>query len=360
MCSSPFNLVISLSDKVLAQTKALLKNRKLTTFYIAHQSYIMATVIAKNLTKIFDKKKVAVDSIDFEIEEGEVFGFLGPNGAGKSTTISMITGITKPTSGKLTVLGHEMPQGRRQVHELIGYVPQDLVFYQQLKVIENLKLFATAYEIKEKRKRIEYVMELMGLHEFQDQLSASLSGGQKRRLNVAMGLLHKPELLILDEPSAGMDPQSRAMLWKSVEKMASENMTIILTTHLMETADALSDRICIIDHGKIKAIDTPQELKQTTGKGDVIEIKFNEALDDGDYGKIKARLLTEFDPSSISNFDHTLTVTTLDGVNALGIILPSIEETVGRANVANISLRDNTLEDAFMAITGRQLREKKE
>jgi len=320
----------------------------------------MATVIAKDLTKIYDNHKVAVDAINFEVFEGEVFGFLGPNGAGKSTTISMITGIRKPTAGTLLVLDHTMPREHRKVQQQLGYVPQELVFYDHLTVGENLSLFATSYNLKNREERIQYATDLMGLDEISDQIADQLSGGQKRRLNVAMGLLHEPKLLVLDEPSAGMDPQSRAMLWQSIERLSNENITILLTTHLMETADRLSDRICIIDHGKIAAIDTPQELKKRIGEGDIIEISLVETVTDESYQSIKTTLINTFGEKFVSNIDHSLTITTLDGVNALSTILPIINSTIGRHQVKNISLRDNTLEDVFISITGNQLRERQE
>ena len=315
----------------------------------------MTSVIATNLTKVYNKTKIAVDDITLEIKEGEVFGILGPNGAGKTTTIKMITGISKPTSGKLTVFGYSTSDSK--VKELIGFVPQELVFYDHLKVKENLKLFCKLYDVPDKNERIAYAADLMGLHDFMDQSSGTLSGGQKRRLNVALALLHKPKLLVLDEPSAGMDPQSRTLLWEGVKKMSDDKITIILTSHLMETADALSDRICIIDHGKILAVATPEELKQSIGKGDVIELKFAEDLSDEDLKLAHDDLSSLSQSMEILSYNHTLAITTLDGVNALSEILPSIEKTVGRENVTNISLRDNTLEDVFIHMTGNKLRE---
>lgn len=316
----------------------------------------MSTIVAENLTKVYDNKVVAVDSIDLDVNPGEVFGFLGPNGAGKSTTIKMIAGIAKPTSGKLTVLGSEMPNRRREVQNRIGYVPQDLVFYDHLTVDENLDLFATAFDIKNYQQTIDEAKDLLSLEEFDDRVAENLSGGQKRRLNVAIGLLNQPELLILDEPSAGMDPQSRNVLWESVKQMAKENLSIILTTHLIETADILSDRICIIDHGKIQTLGTPKELKSKIGNGDIIEINLEDSVDENQI-EMTVMALQEKISASIKSFPNQIIITTLDGVNVLGTILPEVNSQVGKDNIINISMRDNTLEDVFIELTGRRLRE---
>lgn len=317
----------------------------------------MSVIVAEDLIKVYDKKVVAVNGVSFEVREGEVFGFLGPNGAGKSTTINMLTGVIKPTGGTLQILGHSMPNGRDEVQSMMGYVPQELVFFDYLTVDENLRLFGKSYGVRNLKPKMEEVKKLLGLTELSDRRAENMSGGQKRRLNLALALLHQPKLLILDEPSAGMDPQSRNILWKSIAEMAKQNMTIILTTHLMETADRLCDRICIIDHGEVKVVDTPNGLKDNFGDGDVVLLKFKDELDDSQLQPLKNLVLEKYQPEYVHSFDHTMSITDVNGVDTISQVIVMVEQTIGRDNIESLSLRDNTLEDVFIHITGRTLRE---
>ncbi|MDH5403379.1 MAG: ATP-binding cassette domain-containing protein [Candidatus Heimdallarchaeota archaeon] len=317
----------------------------------------MVVIKATNLWKIYNPSIEAVKGINLEVFEGETLGLLGPNGAGKSTTINMITGVIAPTRGDLHVLGNRLPKDARKLASVVGYVPQELVFYEHLTIFENLNLFGTLYRVKDLKSRIEEILELVNLSEFYKRRGDQLSGGQKRRLNLAIGLLTKPKLLVLDEPSAGMDPQSRNILWNSIEELASENVTILLTTHLMETADRLSDRIAIIDHGVVQMIDTPGNLKKQIGNGDVVRIKFTDAINNEQLLVIKQALINKFGNSSVVSTNHSFSISVLDGVNAISQIIPTIGENNQKQYLEEISLRDNTLEDVFIHITGNKLRE---
>ena len=314
-------------------------------------------ITARNLQKTFDNGVKAVQGLDIEIFEGEVFGFLGPNGAGKSTSINMFTGIMKPTDGKLQIMDLEIPKDISKLPNYIGYVPQNLVFYDHLTVYENLMLFARAYKISNPSKRVEELISLLQLDEIRNRQAQHMSGGQKRRLNLAIGLLHSPKILFLDEPSAGMDPQSRNVLWKTVETLAqNDGITIILTTHLMETADRLADRIAIIDKGVIQIIDTPENLKKQYGKGDVIELEINKELDESELNSLGAALNKEW-PDFVFQTNHSFKISVGNGVTSISKILDTVDSTIGRINLSQLSMRENTLEDVFITITGSKLRE---
>ncbi|MHA1867379.1 MAG: ABC transporter ATP-binding protein, partial [Candidatus Heimdallarchaeaceae archaeon] len=232
------------------------------------------TLQTRNLHKTYDKEVKAVQGIDLEIKKGEVFGLLGPNGAGKTTLIKMLVGILKPDKGEILFNGIKL-NGTTELKGMIGYAPQELVFYPFLTVLENMQLYASLYSIKNTRKRIDEILELFQLTELSKRQAEKMSGGQKRRLNIALSLLHSPQILFLDEPSSGMDPQSRNVLWESVEQLKEkEGVTILLSTHLMEVADKLSDRVAIIDHGKVLTVGTPDELKSKHASIETVEIQF--------------------------------------------------------------------------------------
>ncbi|MCY3413517.1 MAG: ABC transporter ATP-binding protein [Candidatus Heimdallarchaeota archaeon] len=311
-----------------------------------------------NVTKTYDNDVKAVKGLDLQIRKGEVFGFLGPNGAGKSTSIKMISGILAPTSGVLEVLGFDATKEHKKIAQSIGYVPQDLVFYDHLTVEENLKTFAKAYEIDNIAERVDYLMKLLKIEDLKDRQARNMSGGQKRRLNLAIGLINKPKLLILDEPSAGMDPQSRNVLWNTIEDMAKgDDITIILTTHLMETADRLSDRIAIIDEGVVKVVDTPKNLKDTYGAGDVIEVKLSDDLDHEVLEDLKLQFERSFGEKNVHLPDHLIKVIATDGVDAIKTIVETITSKVGKEHIVNINMHENSLEDVFIYLTGKELRE---
>ena len=219
----------------------------------------------RNLKKIYEKKIKAVDGISFSVKEGEVFGLLGPNGAGKTTTLSILATLLKPTGGKAFVNGFDVLKNSHDVRKSIGIVFQDPSSDDILTGKENLYLHALMYGVprNEINKRIDESLELVGLKNRQNDRVKKYSGGMRRRLELARGLLHKPKILFLDEPTLGLDPQAREVMWNYIQKLArEENMTIIITTHYMEEADRLCDRIAIIDFGKIVVLDSPQRLKR--------------------------------------------------------------------------------------------------
>jgi len=237
----------------------------------------MKAIEIKGLIKEFDGIR-AVDGISLEIEYGEIFSLLGPNGAGKTTTISILATLLKPTKGKAKVNGYDVVTQAAKVRHSIGIVFQDPSLDDRLTARENLDIHGRLYHMKkdERKKRIEEVLEMVELRERADSLVKTFSGGMRRRLEIARGLMHKPRILFLDEPTLGLDPQTRRHIWNYIEKLRDEGVTVLLTTHYMEEADKLADRVAIIDRGKIVALGSPSELKDSIG-GDVIKIKCSDA-----------------------------------------------------------------------------------
>ncbi|HZL08256.1 MAG TPA: ATP-binding cassette domain-containing protein [Candidatus Dormibacteraeota bacterium] len=230
---------------------------------------VKSIIGAKSVTKRFGDI-VAVDNIDFEIREGEIFGFLGPNGAGKSTTIKMLTTMLRPTSGRLTLDGHDVAKERDSARKAFGIVFQDPSLDEELSAYENMDLHGALYSVPKalRRIRIKELLELVELDGRQDYMVKTFSGGMRRRLEIARGLLHEPRVLFLDEPTLGLDTQTRNLMWDYVKKLSHEKgMTIFFTTHYLDEAEAVAERIAIIDHGKIVALGTTPELcKQTKTK----------------------------------------------------------------------------------------------
>ncbi len=306
----------------------------------------MLAVKTSRLSKVFGDV-VAVDGLSLEVKQGEVFGLLGPNGAGKSTTIKMLTGLLSPTSGTIEVLGRHPTD--QELLTSVGYVPQDLVFYGHLSAKENLELFANCMEVENAKERVTELLRLFELYEAKDRRAAVLSGGQKRRLNVAIAFLLTPQLLILDEPSAGMDPQSRNMLWEILEGMREEsNITVILTTHLIETADRLCNRVAIVDHGKVIAIGTPSELKGKGKDGEILEIVLNNSPPD---------LMGKLNDYDVEITEHMIRFRNLDTFSELPKIVEKLNGLIPKESIRSFNIRQKTLEDVFIAHTGRSLRE---
>lgn len=300
----------------------------------------------QNITKEYNSIPV-VDNLSFEVKKGEIFGFLGPNGAGKSTSIKMMVGLLKPTEGNILINDTEISKSM----ELIGICPQDIVLWDYLTCRENLTLIGKMYNLPQTvlKKRTEEILDLLQLTDKKDTLISKLSGGMKRRMNIAMATIHNPELIVLDEPSEGLDPQSRRVLWDYILFLKNEGKTVILTTHLMDEADALSDRIAIIDNGKLLKLDTPENLKKSIGEGDTIEIELtNKELNQKVLDSIT------FTASKFLSEDKIILVT-LNAANRL----PEIVQTVENSNtkIKNVAIRQNTLEDVFIELTGRQLRD---
>ncbi len=228
----------------------------------------MKTVVKLDgLIKKYDNRAV-VDGLSLEIREGEIFGLLGPNGAGKSTTMNMICSLLKPTAGKIELFGHDIRTENSKVKPMIGYIPQDLAIYGNLKAWENVELFTSLYGIKGQKLKdeIDRSLEFVGLSDRRDSFAKTFSGGMKRRLNIACALGHRPKLLIFDEPTVGIDPQSRNFILEKIKDVNRDGTTVIYTSHYMEEVEAICTRVAIMDNGKIVAIGTTEELKNMVRK----------------------------------------------------------------------------------------------
>jgi len=302
----------------------------------------------ENLTKRFGDL-IAVDGLDFEVRKDEIFGLLGPNGAGKTTAINLICGLLEPTAGR--VIFEKFPGKTRK--SMIGYCPQENIFYPKLTCREQLLFIGRMYGVPMKilRTRITELLNMLGLHDKINTQAAKLSGGMKRRLNICLAMIHDPDILVLDEPEAGLDPQSRVLV-RNFFKLAGKEKTVILTTHNMDEADRMSDRVAIMDHGKLLLVDTPLNLKRTIGEGDVLEITFQ------NNGKGNTAKFSEEMTTLGINVRKGEGVVLLKHLNILGL-LPSIKGIAEANNltIGEIRLRENTLEDVFIHLTGRNLRE---
>lgn len=231
----------------------------------------------KNLIKVFHsrgRKITAVNDVSFDVFKGEIFGMIGPNGAGKSTTFSMLTTLIKPTSGSIKVAGFDAEKQDDKIRPLIGIVPQKLSLYPLLTARENLELMGNLYNVPKKvmEEKIDYYLKLVGLEASADRYTGGFSGGMKQRLSVIAAVLHDPEILFWDEPSTGLDPQTRNVIWKLARKFNGEGKTLIFTTHYMEEADNLCNRVAVMDSGKMVALDNPEILKEKTGSTNLEEV----------------------------------------------------------------------------------------
>ncbi len=310
----------------------------------------MRTVLkAQSLSKRYGEL-TAVNDLSLEVYEGEVFGLLGPNGAGKTTSINMICGLLKPDAGQVTIRGEVVTNGDVATRTRVGVCPQNIVLWGQLTCLEQMQFIGEMYGIRGKaaRTRAEKLLADLDLIEKRDKLARTLSGGMQRRLNLAMALVHDPEILVLDEPEAGLDPQSRVLVRDYVKSLARQK-TIILTTHNMDEADRVADRVAIMDHGRLLIVDTPEALKRTVGEGDVLEIE----LDGGSMEEALCALNPIVPQASTTN--HTLVVRARAVVEHLPVILDALHSV--NAHPGEVRLRANTLEDVFISLTGRRLRE---
>ena len=309
-----------------------------------------ATVLQTQLLTKHYGSLTAVDGLSLEIHEGEVFGLLGPNGAGKTTSISMMCGLLKPDSGQVIVHGKPITNGNADVRSRVGVCPQNIVLWSQLTCLEQMQFIGEMYGLKgtTARQRGTQLLKELDLDEKRDKPARTLSGGMQRRLNLAMALVHDPEILVLDEPEAGLDPQSRVLVREYVKSLARRK-TIILTTHNMDEAERMADRVAIIDHGKLLTVDTPEALKRTVGEGDVLEIE----TANGVAGRALSAI-SQIAPQ-VSTSNHTLII------RARGVVelLPAILDALRAMDVhpGEVRLRANTLEDVFISLTGRRLRE---
>jgi len=304
----------------------------------------------RQLTKAYNSLK-AVDSIDVSVESGEIFGLLGPNGAGKTTIISMLCTMLKPTSGNATVNGFDIVREANKVRKSIGIVFQEPSIDDRLTGRENLYMHANLYGVpaSEQKTRIDRVLKLVELEDRADDLLRTYSGGMRRRLEIGRGLIHYPKVLFLDEPTVGLDPQTRDHIWRYIRELKqAHDITVVLTTHYMDEADRLSDRIAIMDHGKIVILDTPPKLKETL-EGDVVVVRANNihALSD-----LVSKSLGLENKQIV---DGALEVTVRNGKSAM----PRIMElaTQNKIYVESILLREPNLEDVFLHYTGRTIRD---
>ena len=306
----------------------------------------------EGLTKIYNGNVLAVDHISFEVYEGEIFGFLGPNGAGKTTTIHMLTTLIPPTEGDAYVDGYSIRRDTSAIRRIIGLVPQELTADDELTGWENMMLQASLYNMDrdEAAKKAEELLDMVDLLDAKDRLVKTYSGGMRRRLELVMGLIHKPKILFLDEPTLGLDVQTRARIWEYIKDLRDkQGITIFLTTHYMEEADYLCDRIGIIDRGKIKALDTPDELKRRI-KGDIIVIKTAKRLSEVDS------LLKDIPGfKDVKYIGDKLTVAVEKGEEALPHIIKKVMEQDGV--ITSIEVLKPSLEQVFLYLTGRKIRE---
>jgi len=311
-------------------------------------------IVANKLTKIFNRNLVAVDHVSFNVKDGEIFGFLGPNGAGKTTTINMLTTVLKPTEGTASVLGYDIVKQANRVREVIGVVPQEYTADEDLTGYENMILCADLYGIPRDiaRKRALELLELVELVGFKDKRVETYSGGMRRRLELACGLINRPKVLFLDEPTLGLDVQTRAATWSYIKRLKKEyDMTIFMTTHYLEEADTLCDRIAIIDHGKIIVVGTPSELKDSIG-GDIITISIKENID------VTETIYSIGNVKEVKNENGTYWIKAEKGE----VLAPLIVEALWRKGytVTKLSITEPTLNEVYLEYTGRAIRDIKE
>ncbi len=313
----------------------------------------MYSIETNSLLKEFGKVK-AVDNISFKIEEKEIFGFLGPNGAGKSTTMMILTTLLKPTSGKALVAGFDVLTQAKKVRENIGYVQQETTVDEFLTGRQNLTLQARLNHMPKNiaEKRIDDILELIELSDKQNQPVVTYSGGMRKRLDIAGGLLHMPKILFLDEPTVGLDIQTRRKIWEYLKKIHDEfQMTIFLSTHYMEEADKLCDRIGIIDYGQIQVIDSPQAMKDSLGNEVITFSTFNEKPDSTLIAQLKEiQLVTE-----ITSNEDLITVYTNKAIQ----VVPQIFQVSSALDIKikTLSISQPTLDDVFISYTGHELRD---
>ena len=313
----------------------------------------MYSVETKSLSKSFGDV-MAVDDVSFSVKTGEIFGFLGPNGAGKSTTMMILTTLLKPTSGQALISGYDVVSDPKRVRENIGYVQQETAVDEYLTGRENLLLQAKLNHIPKDQvsKRIDDVLDLIELSDKQDEPVVTYSGGMRKRLDIAGGLLHRPRVLFLDEPTVGLDIQTRRKIWEYIKKIHDEfQMTIFLTTHYMEEADQLCDRIGIIDGGKIRVIDTPKNMKNALGQ-EVISVQIKEGT------KFDSFLSEIQKIENVNKINKDISKLTLFASNGTEVIpkIFQISSTLG-ITITSISLTQPTLDDVFLSYTGHEIRD---
>ncbi len=308
----------------------------------------------ENLTKRYGSL-TAVKNLNLEVRRGEIFGLLGPNGAGKTTSINLICGLLKPDAGRVLIHGKAINGGDAEIRSRVGVCPQNTILWGKLTCLEQLEFIGEMYGMQRKisRQRGRELLDIMGLSERRNRLAAALSGGMQRRLNIILALVHDPDILVLDESEAGLDPQSRVLVREYIREWAAQrDRTVILTTHNMDEADRMAQRVAIMDHGELLVLDTPEALKRQVGEGDVLEIDLNGGQDLPPEMGLDAVLKLTPQTSLVG---RTLVIRAKAAVD----LLTTITETLRAAGFqpGEIRLRENSLEDVFIALTGRRLRE---
>ena len=312
----------------------------------------MPAIAVEEIRKCFNGF-CAVDGLTFRVEHGEVFGLLGPNGAGKSTLIRVLTTLLPPTSGTAHINGFDVVKQADDVRKSIGVIPQAMTSDLDLSAMENMQIFAKLYGVpKERRIRVaKELMEAVDLAQWADKPVKNFSGGMRRRLEIARGLIHEPKTFFLDEPTTGLDPASRVGVWEMLMKLKKErDLTILLTTHYMDEADKLCDRIAIVDHGKLVALDSPLKLKASIPGNNVLEVSFSR-VPEGWMETLKN--LPEV--QSVRADDHVYRIGSNNGPRTTVALMEAARQA--QTEITSLSVQSTTLDDVFMHYTGRQLRD---
>jgi ABC-2 type transport system ATP-binding protein len=314
----------------------------------------MAAILqVQNLVKKYGNF-TAVKGISFDIKEGEIFSLLGPNGAGKTTTISMLSTLYTPTSGDAVIGGHSITKDPMAVKQMIGVVPQEIALYEELTARENLIFWGQMYGLSSNslNPRVDEVLEQIGLTDKAKNRVKTYSGGMKRRVNIGVGLLHKPRLLFMDEPTVGIDPQSRRAILDTVKDLNRQGMTVLYTTHYMEEAQELSDRVGIMDHGELIALGTQKELTQQIGETETLVLHIGES---DDPEALASSLKGTQDILEATATDHQVSIVTREAENILAPVVSKANER--GIKIRSIDIREPNLEAVFLHLTGRALRD---
>ena len=304
----------------------------------------------KNVSKSYENIQ-ALKDVSLKIEKGELFGLLGPNGAGKTTMINIINTLLPADSGEIYIAGLSLSENRQKIKKLIGIIPQEIALYEDLTALENLKFWGEIYGIpkKELKNRCDEILKMVGLFERKNESLKKFSGGMKRRINIAAGLLHNPEIILMDEPTVGVDPQSRNFIFEMIKKLHSNGKTIIYTTHYMEEAEKLCTRIAIIDRGKIIALGTKEELYRLLNDENTVTIKFKQKIDLRDFENLLPQ------PKILRHNELSVRISGKNLSENLDEIFKIIKKTENE--IEEIKTLKPNLETVFLKLTGRELRD---
>ncbi|MBX4267252.1 ABC transporter ATP-binding protein [Clostridium estertheticum] len=308
-------------------------------------------VTVKNLEKSYHTKK-AIDGVDFVVHKGEILGLLGPNGAGKSTIINILATILSPDNGEISILGHDLKKDVKPIKLEIGIVPQDLAIYEEITAEQNVSFFASLYKLKGEnlKHHVKEALELVGLYDRKDEKPKSFSGGMKRRLNIACGIAHQPKLIIMDEPTVGIDPQSRNHILQSIKILKKRGATVIYSTHYMEEVEEICDRIIIMDNGKVIAQGTKEELKQKVND----EITYSFCVDN--LNKISTKEFYLIDGvTKVKISQNIIEITIENSKDNINEIISVI--TLKGCKIESLNSKKASLETVFLELTGRNLRD---